>query len=92
MQIVLYVSYLKALEHVCCAPLPAAAPGAVALALLDGDGADAADHGLVYKVVHECGDGRIQDKGDEEEESKDAHDACGAQDQRGVVLWERRRR
>ena len=43
-------------------------------------------HGLVYELMHECGDGRVQDERHQEQEAKDADNAESAKEHGGVVL------
>ena len=79
-------SHLVADIHVRGASLLAAAPVAVALAVLDVDAGHLAGGGRVHELVHQGRDGRVQHEGDQEEEGEDADDAHRAQDQAGVVL------
>ena len=41
---------------------------------------------LVYKLMHKCGDSRVKDERDEEEEPKDTDNTQGAQEHGSVVL------
>ena len=43
-------------------------------------------HRLVYKLMHKCGDSRVKDERDEEEEPKDTDNTQGAQEHGSVVL------
>ena len=81
-----FVINLVAYVHVRGAALLAAAPLAVLLAVAHEHGGDLARDGRVHELVHERGDGRVQDERHEEEEGEDAHDAEGAKDQGRVVL------
>lgn len=81
-----YNTCLVADIHIRCAPLFAAAPVAVALAVLDADAGDTTSGRRVHELVHQCRDGRIQDEGHEEEKGENTHDAHRAQDQARVVL------
>ena len=67
--------YLEASVYSGGASLPAAAPVALALALLDGDVVDLAHHRLTGELVHDGRDGRVQHERHQEQEGEDAHDA-----------------
>ena len=41
---------------------------------------------LLYELVHQGGDGGVEDEGDEEEEPENADDGQGPEEQGGVVL------